>query len=85
MLSENSQTLEDGGIGIPSDGPSSETLEEQSLIESLAQELQRNPEMQEAAVSRWRARRPEEERMNGPTFKELAELMLPVLIRQQRI
>jgi len=74
-----------GGTETKSDGPSSVTLDEQSLIESLAQELKRNPKMQEAAMNRWRVRKPEEERMRSPTFNELAGLMLPVSINPQRI
>ncbi|MHB8899146.1 MAG: hypothetical protein ACYC6Y_10410 [Thermoguttaceae bacterium] len=59
-------------------GPLREIPGEPLLIESLAEELERNPLMLADALSRWRARTPEEERMREPTYKELATIMFPM-------
>lgn len=70
---------------VESDGLSSEIPDEQSWIDSLAKELEKNPSLMSAAMNRWRVRKPDEERMSAPTNEELAKLMLPMSINPQRI
>ena len=77
-------SLAAGGTATKNDGLLSETLDLQSLTESLAQDLKKNPEMLRAALNSWRVRNPDDERMEGPTLEELAEIMLPMWMPLQR-
>ena len=89
MSNAKRPTLAAGSTEKPSiakrNGPLREIHDEQSLIESLEKELQRNPPLLADALSRWRARTPEEERLKDPTFRELATIMCPMWDRTQGI